>query len=270
VLSGLYRPLYLLETPMVFTSVETAELIKYAANAFLATKITFINEVADLCEAVGADVQDVARGIGLDGRIGRKFLHAGPGFGGSCFPKDCRALVRTAEEAEAPLRIVDTVMQVNEARKRRMAKRIEKICGGVEGKTIAALGLTFKPNTDDMRDSPSLDILPALVEGGAKVRAFDPEGIEEAKKLMPELDYCADAYATMQGADALVLITEWNEFRGLDLTRVKQLMNRPLVIDLRNIYNPAEMRAAGLDYHSIGRPDITAPAETPARLRVVR
>jgi len=254
VLSGLYRPLYLLETPMVFTSVETAELIKYAANAFLATKITFINEVADLCEAVGADVQDVARGIGLDGRIGRKFLHAGPGFGGSCFPKDCTALVRTAEEAEAPLQIVDTVLRVNEARKRRMAKRIEKICGGVEGKTIAALGLTFKPNTDDMRDSPSLDILPALVEGGAKVRAFDPEGIDEAKKLMPELDYCADAYATMQGADALVLITEWNEFRGLDLARVKQLMNRPLVIDLRNIYNPAEMRAAGLDYHSIGRP----------------
>ena len=270
VLSGLYRPLYLLETPMVFTSVETAELIKYAANAFLATKITFINEVADLCEAVGADVQDVARGIGLDGRIGRKFLHAGPGFGGSCFPKDCTALVRTAEEAEAPLQIVDTVLRVNEARKRRMAKRIEKICGSVEGKTIAALGLTFKPNTDDMRDSPSLDILPALVEGGAKVRVFDPEGINEAKKLMPELDYCADAYATMQGADALVLITEWNEFRGLDLARVKQLMNHPLVIDLRNIYNPAEMRAAGLDYHSIGRPDIAAPAETPARLRVVR
>jgi UDPglucose 6-dehydrogenase len=198
-------------------------------------------------------VQDVARGIGLDGRIGRKFLHAGPGFGGSCFPKDCIALVRTAEEAEAPLQIVDTVLRVNEARKRRMAKRIEKICGGVEGKTIAALGLTFKPNTDDMRDSPSLDILPALVECGAKVRAFDPEGIEEAKKLMPELDYCADAYATMQGADALVLITEWNEFRGLDLARVKQLLNRPLVIDLRNIYNPAEMRAVGLDYHSIGR-----------------
>src|SRR5437588_7094760 len=181
VLRALYRPLYLFETPIVFTTLETAELIKYAANAFLATKITFINEVADLCEAVGADVQDVARGIGLDGRIGRKFLHAGPGFGGSCFPKDCTALVRTAEEAEAPLQIVDTVLRVNEARKRRMAKRIEKICGGVEGKTIAALGLTFKPNTDDMRDSPSLDILPALVEGGAKVRVFDPEGINEAK-----------------------------------------------------------------------------------------
>src|SRR5213082_1100168 len=209
VLRALYRPLYLFETPIVFTTLETAELIKYAANAFLATKITFINEVADLCEAVGADVQDVARGIGLDGRIGRKFLHAGPGFGGSCFPKDCTALVRTAEEAEAPLQIVDTVLRVNEARKRRMAKRIDRICGGLEGKTIAALGLTFKPNTDDMRDSPSLDILPALIEAGAKVRAFDPEGMAEATKLMPELDYCADAYATMQAADALVLITEW-------------------------------------------------------------
>src|SRR5436853_3603906 len=235
VLSALYRPLYLLETPMVFTSVETAELIKYAANAFLATKITFINEVADLCEAVGADVQDVARGIGLDGRIGRKFLHAGPGFGGSCFPKDCQALVRTAEEAEAPLQIVDTVLRVNEARKRRMAKRIDRICGGLEGKTIAARGLPLQPNTDDMRDSPPPGPPPAPVEGGAKVRVFDPEGINEAKKLMPELDYCADAYTTMQGADALVLITEWNEFRGLDLARVKQLMNRPLVIDLRNI-----------------------------------
>src|SRR5829696_8439702 len=254
VLAALYRPLYLLETPIVFTAIETAELIKYAANAFLATKITFINEMADLCERVGADVQDVARGIGLDGRIGRKFLHAGPGFGGSCFPKDCTALVRTAEEAEAPLQIVDAVLRVNEARKRRMAKRIEKICDGVEGKSIAALGLTFKPNTDDMRDSPSLDILPALVEAGAKVRAFDPEGMDEAKQLMPELDYCADAYQAMDGADALVLITEWNAFRGLDLARVKQLLKCPLVIDLRNIYNPAEMRAAGLDYHSIGRP----------------
>src|SRR5438445_359454 len=223
VLRQLYRPLYLIETPIVFTGIETAELIKYAANAFLATKITFINEIADLCEAVGSDVQDVARGIGLDGRIGRKFLHAGPGFGGSCFPKDCQALVRTAEEAEAPLQIVDTVLRVNEARKRRMAKRIDKICGGLEDKTIAALGLTFKPNTDDMRDSPSLDILPALIEAGAKVRAFDPEGMAEATKLMPELDYCADAYATMQAADALVLITEWNEFRALDLERVKAL-----------------------------------------------
>jgi UDPglucose 6-dehydrogenase len=257
VLGALYQPLYLLETPMVFTALETAELIKYAANAFLATKITFINEVADLCEALGADVQDVARGIGLDGRIGRKFLHAGPGFGGSCFPKDCQALVRTAEEAEAPFQIVDTVLKVNEARKRRMAERIERICGGVEGLTIAALGLTFKPNTDDMRDSPSLSILPALAAAGARVRAFDPEGMAEANKLMPEIDYCADPYETMKGADALVLITEWNAFRALDLGRVRQLLNRPLVIDLRNIYRPEEMRAAGLQYHSIGRGQVT-------------
>jgi UDPglucose 6-dehydrogenase len=278
VLGQLYRPLYLLETPVVFTSVETAELIKYAANAFLATKITFINEIADLCEKVGADVQDVARGIGLDGRIGRKFLHAGPGFGGSCFPKDCRALIRTAEEAEAPLAIVDTVLRVNEARKRQMAERIVRICGGVEGLTLAALGLTFKPNTDDMRDSPALDILPALVHAGARVRAFDPEGMEEAEKLMPELQYCADAYQAMDGADALILTTEWNEFRGLDLARVKALLNRPLVIDLRNIYMPAEMQAAGLAYHSIGRPGAIPGAlpaaipgaEPPARLRAVR
>jgi UDPglucose 6-dehydrogenase len=270
VLRQLYRPLYLLETPVVFTSVETAELIKYAANAFLATKITFINEVADLCERVGADVQDVARGIGLDGRIGRKFLHAGPGFGGSCFPKDCRALIRTAEEAEAPLQIVEVVMRVNEARKRRMAERIDRIMGGVRGRTVAALGLTFKPNTDDMRDSPALDILPALVAAGAKVRAFDPEGMAEAKKLMPELDCCADAYAAMEGADALVLITEWNEFRALDLARVRRLLARPLVIDLRNIYPPEEMRAAGLEYHSIGRPGILPEAEAPAPLRAVR
>jgi UDPglucose 6-dehydrogenase len=269
VLGALYRPLYLLETPMVFTALETAELIKYAANAFLATKITFINEVADLCEALGADVQDVARGIGLDGRIGRKFLHAGPGFGGSCFPKDCQALVRTAEEAEAPFQIVDTVLKVNEARKRRMAERIERICGGVEGLTIVALGLTFKPNTDDMRDSPSLSILPALAAAGARVRAFDPEGMAEANKLMPEIDYCADPYETMKGADALVLITEWNAFRALDLGRVRQLLNRPLVIDLRNIYKPEEMRAAGLQYHSIGRPAPLHPAERPARLRAV-
>src|SRR5437763_1010626 len=220
VLRALYRPLYLLETPIVFTTIETAELIKYAANAFLATKITFINEVADLCEAVGADVQDVARGIGLDGRIGRKFLHAGPGFGGSCFPKDCQALVRTAAEAEAPLSIIETVLEVNDARKRRMADRIAAICGGdVAGKTLAVLGLTFKPNTDDMRDSPSLAILPPLAEAGATIRAFDPEGIAEAKKLLPDLIYCEDAYEAIEGADALVLLTEWNEFRALDLAR---------------------------------------------------
>ena len=262
VMRQLYRPLYLIETPIVFTDIATAELTKYAANAFLATKITFINEIADLCERVGADVQDVARGIGLDGRIGRKFLHAGPGFGGSCFPKDCRALVRTAEEAEAALAIVETVVRVNEARKPRMADKIIAGCGGtVAGKTLAVLGLTFKPNTDDMRDSPSLEILPRLVAGGATIRVFDPEGMDEAKKLMPELVYCRDAYQTMAGADALVLLTEWNEFRGLDLDRVRDLLARPLVIDLRNIYQPHEMAAAGLCYHSIGRPTQPVPRE---------
>jgi UDPglucose 6-dehydrogenase len=265
VLRALYRPLYLFETPIVFTTLETAELIKYAANAFLATKITFINEVADLCEAVGADVQDVARGIGLDGRIGGKFLHAGPGFGGSCFPKDCQALVRTAEEMKAPLAIVDTVLRVNDARKRSMARRVVEACGGsVEGLTLAALGLTFKPNTDDMRDSPSLAFLPALSHAGATVRAFDPEGIAEAKKLMPELDYCTDPYEAMDGADALILVTEWNAFRALDLGRVKRLLRRPLVIDLRNIYKPEEMAAMGLAYHSIGRPGSPAGAEAAA------
>jgi UDPglucose 6-dehydrogenase len=255
VMRQLYRPLYLLETPMLFTDIETAELIKYAANAFLATKITFINEIADLCERVGADVQDVARGIGLDGRIGRKFLHAGPGFGGSCFPKDCTALVRTAREAEAPLSIVETVVEVNQARKRRMAERIIAACGGaVTGKTIAVLGLTFKPNTDDMRDAPSLEILPRLTAGGAVIRAFDPEGMDEAKKFLPELVYCRDAYEAMEGADALVLLTEWNEFRALDLDRVGRLLDNPVVIDMRNIYRPEEMEAAGLSYLSVGRP----------------
>ena len=270
VLGALYRPLYLLETPMVFTSLETAELIKYAANAFLATKITFINEMADLCEAVGADVGDIARGIGLDGRIGRKFLHAGPGFGGSCFPKDCQALVRSAELAETPLSIVETVLRVNDARKTRMADRIVTACGGaVAGKVLAVLGLTFKPNTDDMRDSPSLAILPLLRAAGARIRAFDPEGIDEARKLMPDLDYCNDAYQTMEGADALILITEWNEFRGLDLDRVKALLRQPVVVDLRNIYQPDEMMAAGLSYHSIGRPSGEPITETPAGLRVI-
>jgi UDPglucose 6-dehydrogenase len=275
VLGTLYRPLYLLETPMVFTTLESAELIKYAANAFLATKITFINEIADLCEAVGADVQDIARGIGLDGRIGRKFLHAGPGFGGSCFPKDCQALIRTAEIAKRPLAIVDTVLRVNDARKRRMADRIAEACGGdLYGKTLAVLGLTFKPNTDDMRDSPSLSILPALHEAGATIHAFDPEGMDEARKVMPELTYFSDAYAAMDGADALVLITEWNEFRALDLGRVRSLLRRPLVIDLRNIYKPEEMIEAGLVYHSIGRPPTSEPhdlraIENPADLRTI-
>ena len=270
VLRALYRPLYLLETPILFTTLETAELTKYAANAFLATKITFINEMADLCEAVGADVQDIARGIGLDGRIGAKFLHAGPGFGGSCFPKDCKALIRSAEIAKSQLAIVDAVVRVNDARKRRMADRIEAVLGGdIYGKTRAVLGLTFQPNTDDMRDSPSLSILPVLREGGATIRAFDPEGMEEAKRLMPDLDYCADAYEAMDGADALILITEWNEFRGLDLDRVKALLSRPVVIDLRNIYKPEEMVAAGLSYHSIGRGPHEPPVEKPAGLRVV-
>ncbi len=255
VLRQLYRPLHLIETPMLFTDIATAELIKYAANAFLATKITFINEIADLCEALGSDVQDVARGIGLDGRIGRKFLHAGPGFGGSCFPKDCTALVRTAGEAGAGLAILETVLQVNEARKYRMADKIITACGGtLAGKTLAVLGLTFKPNTDDMRDAPSLAILPRLMAAGACLRVFDPEGMVEAQKLMPELVYCRDAYQTMEGAAALVLLTEWNEFRGLDLGRVKRLLASPLVIDLRNIYQPQEMAAAGLSYLSIGRP----------------
>ena len=259
VMRALYRPLYLLETPMLFTDIETAELIKYAANAFLATKITFINEIADLCERVGADVQDVANGIGLDGRIGRKFLHAGPGFGGSCFPKDCRALVRTAREAEAPLTIVETVVRVNDARKESMADKIIAACGGsVAGSTLAVLGLTFKPNTDDMRESPSLTILPRLTAAGATIRAYDPEGMDEAKQRLPELVYCADAYETMAGADALVLLTEWNAFRALDLTRVRALLASPLVIDLRNIYKPHEMIAAGLSYVSIGRPAQTA------------
>ncbi len=259
VMRALYRPLYLLETPMVFTDIETAELIKYAANAFLATKITFINEIPDLCERVGADVQDVAKGIGLDGRIGSKFLHAGPGFGGSCFPKDCRALVRTAREAEAPVSIIETVVQVNDARKERMADKIIAACGGtVSGKTLAVLGLTFKPNTDDMRDSPSLAILPRLQAAGATIRAFDPEGMCEAEKLLPDIDYCSDAYATMEGATALVLLTEWNAFRALDLDRVRDLLTTPLVIDLRNIYQPEEMTAAGLSYISIGRPAHTA------------
>jgi len=255
VMRQVYRPLYLSETPIIFTSRTTSELIKYAANTFLATKITFINEIADLCERVGADVQDVARGIGLDGRIGAKFLHAGPGFGGSCFPKDSLALVRTAEDAGSPLRIVEAVVEINARRKKRMAEKIAGVCGGaLEGKTIAVLGLTFKPNTDDMRDAPSLDIIPALQAAGATVRAFDPAGMEEAKGLLDGVHWCADAYDTMAGADALAILTEWNEFRSLDLERVRGLMTSPVMIDLRNIYNPDEMAGAGFSYHSVGRP----------------
>ncbi|HEX4078602.1 MAG TPA: UDP-glucose/GDP-mannose dehydrogenase family protein [Rhizomicrobium sp.] len=252
VLREVYRPLYLNETPILFTSRETAELIKYAANAFLATKITFINEMADLCERVGGDVQDVARGIGLDGRIGSKFLHAGPGYGGSCFPKDTLALLRTSQEAGAPTRIVETVVAVNEARKKEMAQKIVRAFGSVAGKTIAVLGLTFKPNTDDMREAPSLVILPMLKSQGARIRAYDPEGGKEALKLL-DVEFCADAYEALTDADGVVILTEWNEFRALDLARVKALLKRPLMVDLRNIYRPQQMTLAGFDYVSVGR-----------------
>ena len=261
VMKEVYRPLFLRETPMMFTGRESAELIKYAANAFLATKVTFINEIANLCEKVGADVQEVARGIGLDGRIGNKFLHAGPGFGGSCFPKDMLALLKTSVDAGATIRIVEAVVSVNEARKTAMAHRIEQAFGGVGGKTIAILGLTFKPNTDDMRDAPSLAIVPYLQGKGAHIRAYDPEGAKEAKKLL-SIELCEDSYATMDGADGVVILTEWNEFRALDLPRVKSLLKQPLMVDLRNIYPPAQMAAAGFRYISVGRapasPDQTA------------
>ena len=257
VMREVYRPLYLHETPILFTSRESSELIKYAANAFLATKITFINEMADLCERAGADVQDVARGIGLDGRIGAKFLHAGPGFGGSCFPKDTLALRKTAQDLGAPAKIVEAVVAVNEARKVAMAEKIEKAFGGVRGKTIAVLGLTFKPNTDDMRDAPSLVIVPYLQQKGAVIRAFDPEGGKEARKLL-NIELCKDAFDALEGADGVVILTEWNEFRALDLVRMKALLKRALMIDLRNIYRPAQMSAAGFTYVSVGRATVTA------------
>ena len=257
VMRELYRPLFLNETPILFTSRRTSELIKYAANAFLAVKITFINEMADLCEAVGANVQEVSRGIGLDGRIGRKFLNAGPGYGGSCFPKDTLALTRTANEAGSPVRIVDTVVEVNAARKKAMAAKVIKAMGGdVKGKTIGVLGLAFKPNTDDMRDAPSLDIVPALIEAGAKVVAYDPEGMHEAQKLMSGLDYAEDAYGAIEGADAMVIITEWDQFRALDLDRVKTLLKSDVVVDLRNIYAPEDMAKRGFEYTSVGRAPI--------------
>jgi UDPglucose 6-dehydrogenase len=252
VVKEVYRPLYLNETPILFTSRESAELIKYAANAFLATKITFINEMADLCEKLGGDVQDVARGIGLDGRIGSKFLHAGPGFGGSCFPKDTLALLKTSQLAGAPARIVETVVAVNEARKEQMARKVIEAFGGVKDKTVAVLGLTFKPNTDDMRDAPSLVILPMLQAEGARVRAYDPEGRREAAKLL-DVELCDDTYQALEGADGVVILTEWNEFRALDLARVKCLLATPLMVDLRNIYRPKQMAEAGFTYVSIGR-----------------
>ncbi|MDE0726593.1 MAG: UDP-glucose/GDP-mannose dehydrogenase family protein [Alphaproteobacteria bacterium] len=255
VMRELYRSLFLNETPVMFTALQTAELIKYAANAFLATKITFINEIANLCELVDANVQDVARGIGLDGRIGAKFLHAGPGYGGSCFPKDTLALLRTAEDLNLPMEIVKATVAVNTLRKKDMAQKVVAACGGsLEGKTVAVLGLTFKPNTDDMRDSPSLDIIPALLAAGAKIRAFDPEGMDEARKLLNGIEYCADAYDTLPGADALAIVTEWNAFRALDMPRVKDLMKAPVLVDMRNIYDPGTMGELGFTYISIGRP----------------
>jgi UDPglucose 6-dehydrogenase len=251
-LKEIYRPLYLNETPILFTTLESSELIKYAANAFLATKITFINEMADICEKVGADVQDIARGIGLDGRIGSKFLHAGPGFGGSCFPKDTLALLKTSQDAGAPTKIVGAVVEVNETRKLAMARKIEEAFGGVSGKTIAVLGLTFKPNTDDMRDAPSLVIVPYLQQKGARIRAYDPVGMKEAGKHL-SVEMCTDAYEAASGVDGVVILTEWNEFRALDLSRLKSRLTRPLMVDLRNIYHSAPMAEAGFTYVSVGR-----------------
>jgi UDPglucose 6-dehydrogenase len=261
VLRTLYRPLYLIEAPIVFTGIETAELTKYAGNAFLAIKVTFINEMADLCEKVGADVHDVARGIGLDGRIGRKFLHPGPGYGGSCFPKDTLALVRTAQDYGAPSRLVETTVAVNDARKSNMAMRVIAACGGsVRGKTIAVLGLTFKPETDDMRDSPAISIVTRLAGDGATIRAFDPEGAEQARMVLPDgVAYCRDAFDAAADADALVLITEWNEFRALSPRRLLDTMRGRVLVDLRNVYDPVAMRQAGFEYHCVGRPEPPAP-----------
>ncbi|HRD27757.1 MAG TPA: UDP-glucose/GDP-mannose dehydrogenase family protein [Caulobacter sp.] len=253
VMNELYRPLFLNETPIVFTGRRTSELIKYAANAFLALKITFINEIADLCEAVGADVQQVARGIGLDKRIGAKFLNAGPGYGGSCFPKDTLALVRTAQDARTPVRLIETTVSINDARKKAMAGRVADVLDGdLTGKVIGVLGLTFKPNTDDMRDAPSLDIVPALQAMGATVQAYDPEG-HEARQLLRDVAFKDGPYEAVEGADAVVIITEWDQFRALDLDRMKLLMRAPNVVDLRNIYRPDDMRARGFRYSSVGR-----------------
>ncbi len=257
VMNEVYRPLFLNKSPMLFTSRRSSELIKYAANAFLAVKITFINEMADLCEKVGADVQDVARGIGMDGRIGPKFLHAGPGYGGSCFPKDTLALLKTAEDYEAPTRIVEAVVKVNDARKRAMGRKVIEVLGGMEaarGKKVALLGLTFKPNTDDMRDAPSIAIAQALADAGVAVAAYDPEGMELAKPLMPEVAMQPNGYAAIEGADATVIVTEWDAFRALDLDRIKKIANAAVLVDLRNVYDPAEVRAKGFTYVSVGRP----------------
>jgi UDPglucose 6-dehydrogenase len=254
VMSELYRPLYLNRSPILFTDRRTAELIKYAANAFLATKITFINEIADLAEKVGADVQEIARGIGLDNRIGSKFLHAGPGYGGSCFPKDTVALIKTGQDHGAPLRIVEAVAAVNDARKRAMARKVSSALGGdMRGKTIAVLGLTFKPNTDDMRDAPSIPLVTALQDMGATVRAYDPVGMEQAKSFINNVTFCNDAYDCAQGASALVIVTEWEQFRALDFGRLKSAMANPLLVDLRNIYRADEVTRHGFAYESVGR-----------------
>ncbi len=254
VMRGVYRPLYLNESPILFVGRRTSELIKYAANAFLATKITFINEIADLCEAVGADVQDVSRGIGLDNRIGKKFLHAGPGYGGSCFPKDTLALLKTAEDYQSPVHIVEAVVKVNDSRKRAMGRKVIAALGEEpRGKTVALLGLTFKPNTDDMRDAPSLAIATALADAGVIVRGFDPEGMEAAKAMMPDLTYCRDAYEAAEGADAVVIVTEWDAFRALDFVRLKTAMTAPVLVDLRNVYNRGQIEAAGFAYTAVGR-----------------
>jgi UDPglucose 6-dehydrogenase len=257
VIAELYRPLYLNAAPIVYTGRRTAELIKYSANAFLATKITFINEIAELCENVDADVQEVARGIGLDHRIGTKFLHAGPGFGGSCFPKDAQALIKSAQDHGAPLRILDTVMAVNEVRKRAMARKVAAALGGnLREKTVALLGLTFKPNTDDMREAPSIALITALRDLGARIRAYDPAGMEQAKLVVDDIDYCDGPYSCAENADALVVVTEWEQFRALDFDRLKQVMARPVLIDLRNVYRPEELTRFGFIYHGIGRPSV--------------
>ncbi len=254
VLKTVYRPLYLIETPFVITNTQTAELIKYAANAFLATKISFINEIANICEEIGGDVQDVAKGIGLDGRIGRKFLHAGPGYGGSCFPKDTQALLRVAQDYGVACRIVEAVVEVNAAQKARMTRKIRQALGGNEGgKTVAVLGLAFKPETDDIRDAPAITIISKLIEQGACVRAHDPQAMEEAGKLIPGVKYCSNPYEACEGADAVVLMTEWNEYRALDLLRIKKALKSPIFVDLRNVYRPAAMKSLGFEYCSVGR-----------------
>jgi UDPglucose 6-dehydrogenase len=253
IMKDLYRPLYLIETPIVITSLEAAELIKYAANAFLATKITFINEIANLCDAIGCDVHDVARGMGMDNRIGRKFLHPGPGYGGSCFPKDTRAFTKVGDAFEVETMVVDAVIEANERQRQAMIPKIEKLLGDFEGKTIAVLGLSFKPETDDMREAPAIDIVKALQSRGAKIKAYDPVAMEEAKHSLPDIEYVADEYEAINGADALIIVTEWNQFRALDMNKVKSLLKSPKIADLRNIYEPSDMREMGFEYVGVGR-----------------